>query len=221
MTMELEEELVELYRRYEPHIADHLRASEAARWHELVFSILYRFYPSEPERLRRFVDLMADAELLRVDQLATGEAHSGDTRVLTALFSRIGMSDVEADNAVQLISSVANVIERDYQGKLQRLLRRYGEMMRDELVSAVCLEAGIEGEGEQVVGAMVTHWIQNVTSLPVWAAGPHVEAFSSARAIDPTEIVIAADGLDFNLTMVDDLIAAHNEAELATPETKP
>jgi hypothetical protein len=101
---------------------------------------------------------------------------------------------------------LAKAIEDSYGGKLQVMLRKYGNMMLNELESE--LGKGLAIERKQLRAA-ITIWLQNTLEMPVLLEDEILETFCQLHNITQDELVAAADRLDLNLAVLDELLAAY------------
>jgi hypothetical protein len=208
--MDLQATLRGLFLEHEADLGTYAWVSEDDRWAELVFCLLSRFGDRDPESLRDTVATLGGLGLLDLEMLA-GDADPADrvAIVLDFVLRRGGFSASEAARAARALRHVAEVIRRDHGGKLQRLLRRHGEALRDELVRAF----GSDALAGDELGRAVSHWLQNALSLPISLESPAVAAFCARLGVTPQELWRAADELGLNLAVVDDLVEMDSAAE--------
>lgn len=74
--------------------------------------------------------------------------------------------------------------------------------MRDELANALGGESLNAGQLRYAIG----HWLQNALSVPISLEHPAVLGFCKKNGISVGELVAAADELDLNVALVDDLL---------------
>jgi hypothetical protein len=101
-----------------------------------------------------------------------------------------------------VLARIAGVVEERYGGKLQRYLRPKAGAIRDELVAMFADPAGAEPE----LPGVVAHWLQNAMGMPLSLTDASVQAFCEAHGISAEELERAADEIDFNIALVDDVL---------------
>ena len=65
--------------------------------------------------------------------------------------------------------------------------------------------------GESEVKRAFTYWLQNVMNMPLSLMDEYVEVFSKDNHLKPEALFAAADELNINFALVDDLIQRHVE----------
>lgn len=201
--MELKAQLQQLYEQYESNLAAYAWASEDDRWAELVFCLLHQCSEQEPELTRAAVAALRSLCLIDVGKMIhlSNTTHENSV-VLAYVLRQHGFSTDSVELACRLLAHVANVVQQNYGGKIQRYLRRHGEVMRDELVSAF----GSASLDKSRMEYAISHWLQNVLSLPISLQNDAVVEFCQKRGVGPQDLWQAADELDLNLAVIDDLL---------------
>lgn len=204
-------------------------ASESDRWAELVFCLLNAVaeIPLDPdvraERCRSLTDTLDALELLDPASLAaTADPANARHVVLTYVLLQYEFSDDQAKRAVSMLSTAAAAVNETFAGKIQRYLRSQAETIRDDLVSALGGDTVTESE----LRRGVTHWLQNALNLPLSVDDKYVQEFCDSHAIGLKELENAADEIDFNVALVDDMIrgmavAARENRESEEPSVPP
>lgn len=206
----LKDKLQEIYDQHEPDLSAYVWVSEADRWAELAFCLLNQLTDLEPEQVRMIVNRLQDLGVLRIVALAGDGPEYQETRtVLAYVLKRYGFSDQDAERGVQLLTHVAQHVQRDYAGKIQGFLRRHAKMMRDELLETLKDPA----LGDRELRYAITLWLQNAVSLPISLESSAVVKFCQDNEAAPEDLWKAADGLDLNLALVDDLIEMRQNAQ--------
>ncbi len=144
--------------------------------------------------------------------------------VLRYVLEHQGFSDDEASRAVSILVQAANAVRNNCGGKIQRYLRSNGERMRDELAT---MFAAVPLNSVDIRYA-VSQWLQTALSLPISLENQAMVDFCSAHKVTQAELLRAADELDQNLALLDDVLdmsrmagkpAAEQEATAhATPD---
>lgn len=206
---EVEDRLVEIFSESEIDPDYYPWASEGDRWAELVFCLLDENSTPDSRVTRMAVHELARFDVLNVNGLATIEEDSDmgtgfdETTVLVhRILQLYGFPEEEIERAVAEVSDVARMVQREYDGHVQRFLRRYGQEMRDEFVSEI--NGGALGEQER--NNAVTRWLQNAASMPLSVEHDAVRAFCQEEGVDIVELYQAADELQWNMAFVDDML---------------
>jgi hypothetical protein len=213
--MELKAELQQLHEHYESELATYAWAREDDRWGELVFCLLHQCSKQEPELTRSAVAALQSLSLIDVGKMLYLNTATHENRVMFAYVLRQhGFSNDDVERACRLLAHVANVVQHNYGGKIQRYLRRHGEVMRDELVSAF---NGTSLNKSQMAYA-ISHWLQNVLSLPISLENDAVIKFCQNNKANLQDLWHAADELDLNIAVVDDLLEIDQRTKEAASE---
>lgn len=201
--MELKAQLQQLYEQHEFDLATYAWASEDDRWAELVFCLLLQCSEQEPELTRSAVAVLQSLFLIDVGKMLHLSETTHEIRVIYAYVLRQhGFSSDDVDLACSLLAHVANIVQHNYGGKIQRYLRRHGEVMRDELVSAF----DSTSLDKSRMAYAISHWLQNVLSLPISLQHNAVVEFCQKSDVTPQDLWQAADELGINLAVIDDLL---------------
>jgi hypothetical protein len=205
--MDLDRELVELATRHADALDGLPWASERARWAELVFCVI-NSVAEDPASARAATEVLDGLGLLAAGTLARAAepGHEGGV-VLRYVLTRHGLSAGEADEVVTLLAQVAASLVERHDGRIQRFLRHHGHTILDDLLGMVPA-AGARG-AELRRG--FTHWLQNAVELPLSVMDTAVREFLDERGATLAQLEDAADEVDFNLALVDDIIRADRE----------
>lgn len=213
--MDLKIQLQQLFERHESDIGDYAWMYEDERWAELVFCLLNQYNPENTSDVRAAVSTLQYLGLIETEKLALLEQPGNENAVvLTHILKQHGFSEKNAREAVTLLAHVAGVIRKDFGGKIQRYLRRQGEIMRDELINAL----GGKSLNKEQLRYAVSHWLQNALSLPISLEHPAVIRFCKKNGVGLEKLLHTADDLNLNIALVDDLLELDQKAKDAAPE---
>ncbi len=210
--------MLEEYRRFEPMLGRYQWPWETARWHELVFCLLVRIddSPTGVAIARETVEIFVDLDLLEVDVLAkyvseTGglDFHEPDIALMMGILKRQGYNNREAEIAVVTICEAAHALQQGFDGKVQKYLRKYGELMINEFFE----NFSFSRINEEDITHALANWLQNVLNMPVAFSNPSVKALCGKLGIGIEELVDIADTNDINLALVDDWAADYIRRE--------
>jgi hypothetical protein len=153
--------------------------------------------------------------LLQIDEwVDLGNPGSQARTVFEYVLNQYGFSDEEAESATATLSQAGAVIHREYGGKLQRYLRRHAKAMRDDLTQAF----GNDALAKPKLQYAITHWLQNAFGLPISLQSEAVAEFCKEEDVTIEQLWQAADQLDINLAIVDDVLEIEQEANLAATQ---
>lgn len=193
--------LRKLLNEYGPALsATHAWVWESDRWRELVFALLTQTSRLEETRLREIAEELDALELLEIRALA--ENGRLQRRRIVAVLAERGFTAEESSQAVSAIAEAARAFHQRFNGKVQHYLRRYGEQMLSE-AAELFRSSGLD---EERLKLALTYWLQNVLNMPLSLLDEPVRRFCAQNGLPPEALIAAADGLDLNLALVDDLV---------------
>jgi hypothetical protein len=194
-----------LLRHADQLAATHQWLSERERWSELVFAVFASVSQLSEERLRAVVQEMNALDLLTVPGLAeikrgglgSEHGHSCLTFMLEA-----GIPQLVAKRGLTSAAEAAHAIQKTCGGKVQLWLRSHGERMLTDLLKTIRFTR----LGKEEAQYALTYWLQNVLAMPLSLRDKNVLQFARQNHFSVNAVVAAADELDLNLALVDDLI---------------
>lgn len=207
--------ILELLSGNEDLVASHPWGWEGSRWKELAFALLVqvaRFHEINlyEQAIREVVERLDDYNLLNVDLLAHVRSHRDDpdevseksaSRFLKTL-REIGFSKDAAETGLATVGEAALGLKELYDGKIQRYLRHYGELMLKEFKKTFEIASIPEAQ----VADAVTYWLQNAVSLPVSLIDSNVQRFCKERHFGIRDLLTAADHIGLSFSLLDDLV---------------
>ncbi len=204
--------LVDLFDRYHDTFMEHQWPREVQRWHELVYCLFSavenKFGPDT--RSASGVRVLMELGLLDIPLLAKAEAKT--RQQLSIVLERVGFPGEQAGQLVTALCDLAKRLQEKYQGRVQLLLRTYGTDMAAQVRQALPLERTL---GQENASLVVTHWLQNVLNLPILVPSPGLKALLAETGATPEEVLAAADELNVNVALVDELLNRWTEAYAA------
>jgi hypothetical protein len=193
---------------------------EEERWKELVFALLSKSTRASEAEVRLLTERMAELDLLHVDRTARlgADKDSDEAREMTRrvvdLMIEGGFTKEEAERGFAAIRDAATGLLQHHKGKVQLYLRKVGESMLDQLPQNFAFSSLSKGE----VADAFTYWLQNALNMPLSLVDESVRSFARTIDVSPAELIAAADRIDMNLALMDDL--AHlRMAEIDRPST--
>lgn len=212
--VDLEALVIELLQQFDTSIEGYLWPWEEARWYELVYCLALQLRPSDlsNDEIHRAIASLGDLGLLSPEALSEFNAEGNDDpdlQLMNNVLERYGMSSEESSALVVTICEAAKGFTSQYQGKVQRFLRKYGQMMLEELISTISLSKMDEKDAKMAF----SQWLQNAAGMPLVLSSEDLEELCSGLETTSTEFVDVVDGLNLNLTMVDDFVFSFLETE--------
>ena len=183
--------------------------NEFDRWTELVFALLTRLAPRDDENTRATANDLRRFGLLDPQTLAdpTSDVGSVVRRRMVEALTAAEWSPTKAEQAAKVLSAAADGLVRNFDGKVQRYLRRYGELMLAEVPQYFDLPHLSDAETRTAFA----YWLQNVADMPISTEENGLEAFCKKHDLTAAQVVAAADEMDLNLAVLDDLLVAASE----------
>lgn len=198
---------------FDPAIAAQLGvynwASESSRWNEFV-TILASYTCDLPEiDLREITKYLSDLGHLDVEQLARigmsgNEIDPSDEEAakILGVFRRKGVLEEQAMRTLLLLCQIARGLDSNFEGKIQRYLRSYGEKMLADIPRFFPLKGSSGDETQRIF----TLWLQKVLNMPLPLRDPVLSEFCQRHGIRPSELLEAADHIDLNVAIVDEML---------------
>jgi hypothetical protein len=186
---------------------------ENDRWKELIFALLTRIAPSLPEvGIRSLIDRMHGAGLLDVKYLARIAAlpmktklREHQARLIMELLIESAFPEEAAKNGLVAVSEAALGLQSHFDGKVQRYLRSYGEIMLADLKKFFSFSNLSDAD----VKHSFTYWLQNVLAMPLPLIDESWQISCRHYEIDPIHLIAAADDVGINLAVLDDLLRSY------------
>lgn len=206
---EMEFQLRKLLVRYSELFASQQWPSEGSRWVELLFALISRITCGSEDEIRAALEELDSLDLLDIKVLSRVGAPDGavdrespHTRRIAQVLSESGFTEEECQRSVLVMHEAAKSLTEHHGGKVQRYLRKYGQRMIDELGD----NFSFSSMGENDVKRAFTYWLQNVLDMPLLSEDESIQKFCRKLGKKSGELVEAADRLDINLAIVDDVI---------------
>jgi len=194
---------------------------EGERWKELVFAILAQLSDLAEDDVRELADEMDELELLEIPALAslvrnrkTPNLADPLARHIMELAQESGLSLEQAKRGVAAICEAALALEEQFGGRIQNYLRGYGETMLGDMARIFHFSTLNTSESRLAF----TYWLQNVLNMPMSLLDKNVQQFCEQHGLKPSQLIAAADELDLNLALLDDLVQYAIAAQKASSE---
>jgi hypothetical protein len=201
--------MLEEFARFAPTLGRYQWPWEKSRWYELVFCLMAKIDDSSAAAAiaRETTEIFADLDLLEIDALAELAPDKGDPdyeepqlALMLGILARQGYDDEESKTAVATICQAARALRQGFGGKVQKYLRKYGELMLAEVPKNFSFSRMSEEDARYAFA----HWLQNVLNMPVALSHPSMQALCEKLGIGIEELVHISDRNDVNLALVDD-----------------
>ncbi len=173
---------------------------EADRWENLIFSIIRQYCDEDPGKAGTLVNILRDWNLTDIEELSSIdqiplEYNSAFKKIMLGL----DFSQEEIQEIARTLVNVAVTVKERYDGKIQAVFRKYGEMIREELVRNFSDD---ELDNEKIKHG-VSLWLQSAFGLPILSERPKVKDYCNTRGINKENLLNIADELDVNLGVLD------------------
>ena len=210
----LENRIREIYAEYRHLLpADYKWEDESARWTELVYCIFAELTEHSYRDARRLANDLADLNLLDVNDLAgipimdDGMVNPDNSRVrtITDILKANGVAEDDIKKSLSAICKVAQAICENYDGKIQKFLRKYGHEIVNEFDSHVSFSEVSKGTQSRIL----VKWIQNTLAMPLAFSNVYTARFCERKGASYWELAEAADNLGINGAMLDDLLEVY------------
>jgi hypothetical protein len=211
--LELVQTLSFLFGQYEPDFGRYQWPLENLRWNALALSILETL--SSETVAESAGRAMADLDLLAVDKLAqlansvTKKPLSKRKRLVLGILEEAGFDEEAAIQTLTTLVEAAEIVQRELNGKIQKLLRREGL----EILQTVERFFRFSGIDDDAKSRAITRWLQDVINIPVYLETESTKAFCAEQKVTVSDLIAAADELDISVAIVDDLIQKWHQSE--------
>jgi len=202
----IEAEILDLYDEYYPILEEmgYVWEWEADLWNTLVISVLAEI-SGDMGAVLDAMPILDRRTLIIVEELAMLPMEPDDPHLeaIKMVLVASGISPEHAEVGIKTICALAKVFMEEYDGNLQRFLRKYTRMMIEEVQRGVIRS---EADTAAIARALVT-WCQKTLNLPlVSLSNPRVERFCKRWGITAEELEAIADDLGLSATIINDLI---------------
>jgi len=210
----LEDRIREVYAEYRHLLpTDYKWEDESARWTELVYCIFAELTEHSYRDARRLANGIADLNLLEVKDLAgipimdDGMVNPDNSRIrtITDILKANGVTEDDIRKSLSAICKVAQAIQENYDGKIQKFLRKYGQEIVDEFDSHVSFAEVSKGTQSRIL----VKWIQNTLCMPLAFSNVYTVRFCEKEGANHWELAEAADNIGINGAMLDDLLEVY------------
>jgi hypothetical protein len=207
----LEVRISNIYTQYRQLLpTDYKWEDEHSRWNELVYCIFAELTQHSYRDARSLSDSLSELNLLNVEDLANVKmldnsiADPDNKRIMTItdILLSNGVSESDVQKTLSAICKVAQAIIENYDGKIQKFLRKYGQQIVKEFDSHVSFNDVDKGTQSRIL----VKWIQNTLSMPLAFSNVNTAKFCEVEGVSYLELVDAADNLGLNGAVLDDLI---------------
>ncbi|MFQ5892511.1 MAG: hypothetical protein ACE5HW_06935 [Candidatus Methanofastidiosia archaeon] len=155
-----------------------------------------------------FVELaeeMDDEEMLKIAIQEITAFDSQHIRRIAEFLFEAGFTVDETRDSILVMYEAAKSLKKYHDGKIQKYLRKYGQLMIKELSQNFSFSKMDKSD----VKYAFTYWLQNVLNMPISLEDEGIEEFCRKLGRKPKELVDSVDKLDINLAIVDDIIQSY------------
>src|SRR6266436_982733 len=212
--------LTELYNAGVPFLNEYPWEFEGDRWAELLVCGLIVELRVDTQVARESIDTLKRIGMTSIEGLASA---SPEQRIfIERVLVQHGYEAADAAKASNMLISLAQAVQKKWDGYLQRFLRTHGEKMAEEL-GGVLNSTGIENQAASKIAVL---WLQSVANIPILLPrDPYIQTFCREHALSEQQLLEAADRLGLNVGVLADLLAlealAASQAEPKRGSKKP
>ncbi|MDD3857554.1 MAG: hypothetical protein PHP43_05835 [Methanoculleus sp.] len=208
----IENDLMKMFIEYRPLLPDAYKwEDEKDRWSELVFCVFSELSGLSTIKARTIVSALSDLQVIGLDDLAAllnDEGRVGvqnkNVEIISSILQKNGVEKQNVDTVLLTLSQLARGIKNNY-GRMQLFLRKYGQLMLDELDESIKLTAVDKGVERYIYAT----WLQNILEFPLPLSNDSVQKFCMDENCSLEEVIDTADKLDINVAMLDDILDIH------------
>lgn len=206
---EVEFQLRKLITKYSGLFAYHQWPSEQERWIELIFALVARISKKPEPEVREAIEFLDNLGLLDVKELSNIPKVENNLDMSTPLSKRIveflsesGFTEEDSKRNLLVMHEAAKSLIKHHDGKVQKYLRKYGQLMVNEISDSFSFSE----MNEKDVKYAITYWLQNVLNMPLHLKTESTEKFCEEYQTTNEDLVKEADTLDINIALLDDMI---------------
>src|SRR5689334_12827090 len=133
--MELRQYIQELYDRSYNDIQPFSWMYENSRLGELVFCFIYAFSKHDPRLIRMAIVNLQNLKLLDIRKFETlDQPKSENSIIVSYILKEHGFSEQDSKIILSLLAHISKILNERYHGKIQRMLRKYGDEIRERMI---------------------------------------------------------------------------------------
>jgi len=205
--METSKEIQDAVSKYAITLPPRAWIYEADRWENLIFSIIRQYCDDKPENAGTAVNILRDWSLIDIEELSAEdkiplEFNSAFKKIMLGL----DFTEEEIIEISRTLVTIAVAVKERYDGKIQAIFRKHGEMIRDELISSFSDD---EQDNEKITQG-VSLWLQSAFGFPILSEKPIVKDYCNQRGLSKEKLSKIADEMDLNLGVMDYFIEMSN-----------
>lgn len=121
---------------------------------------------------------------------------------LSIILTKCGFAKAKVIRIATVLADVSKVITVKYNGKIQRMLRLYGSVLKTDMIQTFKKISLTKKEIEFAT----TLWLQNTMNISLSLLHPALMKFCHKHKITFSELEEVADEIDMNIAVLDDII---------------
>ena len=194
------DELLKVYQSTTPFLEEYQWEFESDRLAELIV-LIFMASGIEPEKARKSVGTLN--QLGMISGLPRGEFSGEQSEFIQRILIQSEVEVRKAELATKLLISFAFQIRKKWGGYIQRLLRKYGLQMANDLKGSL-VKTGLDSRAAMAVSVS---WLQNVSNIPVLSnEDPYILSFMKEFGLKEDELTVLLDELGLNVSVADELL---------------
>jgi len=198
--MEPTKELLDAINKYAITLPTRAWIYEADRWENLIFSIIRQYCDDNPEKAGTAVNILREWNFFDIEELSSNDlVPFENNNPIKEIMLGLDFTEEEIEEIARTLVKIAVAVKEKYDGKIQSIFRKYGEIIREELVSSFSDD---DLDNEKITHG-VSLWLQSAFGLPILSDRAYVKEYCDQRGLSKDQLTKIADEMDINLGVVD------------------
>lgn len=198
--MEPKKELQEAIDKYAITLPTRAWVYESDRWENLIFSVIRQYCDDNPEKAGTAVNLLREWNFFDIEDLSSNDQSPFENNSpLKEIMLGLDFSEDEIEEIARTLVKIALTVKEKYNGRIQSIFRKYGEVIRQELVSSF---SDHDLDNEKITHG-VSLWLQSAYGLPILSDRAYVKEYCTQRGLSKDQLTEIADEMEINLGVVD------------------
>ena len=198
--MKAKEELQDAINKYAITLPSTAWIYESDRWENLIFSIIRQYCDDNPENAGTAVNILREWKFFDIEELSNvDQVPLENISTIKEIMLGLDFTEAEIEEIIRTLVKIAVSVKGKYSGKIQSIFRKYGEIIREELVGSFSDD---DLDNEKITHG-VSLWLQSAFGLPILSDRTYVKEYCKERGLNKDELTKIADEMDINLGVVD------------------
>jgi hypothetical protein len=209
--------LSNLFNEYEPSFELYQWPIESLRWTAFVASVVMTLAPDAVSDTA--INALIELDLVKIKKLAgLAPIKPGDyserAKLILAILGEAGIDEHTSTLILHSLVEAATAVQSKVAGQAQRLIRSESHALIKRLTEFLSFSR----LDSHTATLITTRWLQDILNLPVLLETESINAFIEDMDISTEELIEAADELDINLALIDEIVQHWYENKLAADQ---